>query len=382
VISIKKKDTILQFPVGEKVVLWIPYLNKYVLAGQLSADIIHQLTRGKSIQEIIARVISENEIPPEQAIEFVEQIRRIWEVNTAVTLPENELPKAAVQSKGKSVYSNKTYRINNIYFQAEYETADAEWINHPKFAYMEVEPVKNPHHHFRVEDDNNLLTLWVNGKHAGSWKKNENHFLSGRFSMQIVQKIYMKEEDQWMGVFHAAGISNGKNCILFFGESGNGKSTLSSLLMASGLDVLSDDFLPVESKTGLVYHFPAALSIKKQAYDLVMSYYPHLKYSGEYENPAFQKTYRFLPPETTVLEGVPCKAIVYIKYDPKVKFRMEKVVPEDSFVSFIPDSWIYPSKQNAKRFLEWFAGLEHYRLTYSNNKKMIETVKMILNSEK
>ena len=117
--------------------------------------------------------------------------------------------------------------------------------------------------------------------------------------MQILQKINNSEEEDWLGVFHAAGISNGKESLMFFGDSGNGKSTLSALLMANGLDVLSDDFLPVTSNPELVCRFPAALSIKKSAYALVSSAYTDLEHAEEHHSPLQDKTFRYLPPLNT-----------------------------------------------------------------------------------
>lgn len=378
--EIKNKIQLHAFPLGKKTVLWIPNINKYVVAETLAVEIILQITAGNPLGKIAKQVCLKHDITSKDASKLVKEIREVWEKNTQVKSVER-VSGSKKKLPGSAVYSKKTYRINRIDFSAEYETAEAEWINHPKFAHLEVAHVNKPHHHFRVDDASNVLTLWVNGEHAGSWEKTDSHFLSGKFSMHIVQKIYGMEEERWMGVFHAAGISNGKQCVMFFGESGSGKSTLSTLLMAEGFDILSDDFLPVESKTGLVYRFPAALSIKKPAYDLVMSLYPELKHAEEYENPVFQKTYRFLSPKNQSLSGIPCKAVILVKYDPQIEFQFEKMEAEDAFVPFVPDSWINRNEGNVERFVKWFGQREHYRLTYSNNEKMISTIKNMLNDE-
>lgn len=197
--------------------------------------------------------------------------------------------------------------------------------------------------------------------------------------MKIIEKIYQKEELEWMGVFHAAGISNGAQCLLFFGDSGSGKSTLSALAMADGLDVLSDDFLPVESKSGLVHRFPAALSIKKNAYDLVKNSYPELMDGMEYNNPAFGKTYRYLAPHNPDMAAVPCKALIEVKYDPDTPFLLEEMPQEDAFAKLVPDSWLNASAENVKNFINWFREKKHYSLRYSDNTRMIEAVKKLLN---
>lgn len=69
-----------------------------------------------------------------------------------------------------------------------------------------------------------------------------------------------------MAVLHAAGVSDGSKSLIFAGDSGAGKSTLAALLMSRGFEVLADDFLPVESRTGRICSFPAAISVKKKLF--------------------------------------------------------------------------------------------------------------------
>jgi hypothetical protein len=370
-----KNKQVLSFELGNKNVLWIADTNKYVLAEPLAANVVIQISTNTALSEIAKNITDTYSVSSDEAFELVKEIEMLYRKN-AIAIPKNTNPATASPSIAEQgVYSKKTYRINRVLIGVEYESADAEWYNHPKFAHLETQTSKTPHHHFRVLESNGMLSLQVNGKNAGSWTKEDNHFLSGGFSLKIIEKIYQKEEDQWMGVFHAAGISNGKNCLMFFGDSGNGKSTLSALCMAAGFDVLSDDFLPVESKTGLVYRFPAALSIKKNAFNLVKKHYPELMDGYEYNNPAFAKIYRYLPPRETKKTAVPCFAIIEVKYDPQIEFELEEMAPDELFAKLLPDSWINASAENAKNFLMWYSTKKHFRLRYSNNKKMIDAIK-------
>lgn len=77
--------------------------------------------------------------------------------------------------------------------------------------------------------------------------------------MELIQKIHNKEEQEWLGVFHASAVSNGKKAILFFGDSSNGKTTSLSLLQANGFTCLADNFVPVDANTKRVYSFPAVI---------------------------------------------------------------------------------------------------------------------------
>ena len=108
--------------------------------------------------------------------------------------------------------------------------------------------------------------------------------------------------------------------------------------MANGLDVLSDDFLPVESNKGLVCRFPAAISIKKQAFKMLIPQYPELNRSVEYNNPILNKTFRYLQPTSSNLLSVPCKAFVFVKYKKDAGFSLTEFPQEEAIEKLIPDS--------------------------------------------
>lgn len=371
-------DEILTFRLGGKSVIWLAETNDYILAEPLAAEILMKIRGGFSRDSIVAAYslaynLSEEELKPvvQKIMEGLEDIQR-----------RKRLPGKKEKRRLNAnfiAFSRKYYLINKIVICAEYQSEKAEQLNHPKFAHLETKSTGNFHHLFRVLDDGENLSLVVDGKTAGIWPAAESHFLGGKFSMQVIQKIYDMEEDRWMGVFHAAGISSGGQCMMFYGDSGNGKSTLSALLMAAGLDVLSDDFLPVESSTGLVYRFPAALSVKKQAYDLLLPEFPELKDAEEYVNPAMQKTFRYLVPKNKSLTGVKCIALVFVKFNQSVDFLMEEMEAEEAFTKLVPDSWIHPSAQNARNFMTWFSRMKYYRLVYSDNARMIATIRDMLN---
>jgi len=52
-----------------------------------------------------------------------------------------------------------------------------------------------------------------------------------------------------------------------------------------------------------------------------------------------------------------------------------------AFEQLVPDSWLSPIPENATTFLDWFANLPCYQLTYSNNQKMIDTVSKIFTDD-
>lgn len=185
-----------------------------------------------------------------------------------------------------------------------------------------------------------------------------------------------------MGVFHASALSNAKKAILFLGDSGNGKSTSLALLQANGYTCLADDFVPMDSAKKEVYSFPAAISIKKSSLDTLLPIYPELGTTAEYNFTRLNKIVRYLKPNNTDdLNHLPCKDLVFIKYEKGSDLSFEKISKIDAFQQLVPDSWLSPKKENAQIFLDWFDSLNCYHLTYSKNEEMIKIVSKLFDNQ-
>lgn len=377
------RPEIVSWPFDKKTIFWLADPNKYLLAEAPVNKVIEQIKEKEDISSIISFCSNEFHLSPEQAKVFVTDIQKSLSEFLKPELSPFSLSgsKCSIQPQLVNPASKKHYLIYGISFLVEYGTAEIEQLIHPKFEHLEVPAIQGPNHHFRVMKFGKSYSLWVNGICIGEWNWDDSHFLSGKFSMQILQKIYQQEEDDWMAVFHAAGITDGENCILFLGDSGNGKSTLSAILLANGLDVLADDFLPVEGESGLVCRFPAAISVKQKALELLIPEFPQLAEAREINNSAAGKTFRHLAAGKLQPLRVPCKALVFVKYDKDVCLRFEEILREEAFEHLVPDSWISPTRENAHRFIQWFSALRYYRMTYSDNEAMVETVKTLLNDD-
>ena len=379
-----KQSKTLSLPINGKIIIWLPDSNKYILVIPPLDKIIEQIYNGVSDESILRYCTNKLEY----SLEEVTQTIRLIKNNLEEISSENNFHESKI-NKNTPIHSvtfdcKRYYQINEIVFYIEYETPEIECLIHPKFAHLEVTTVSDSDNHFQLFKVDSEIALIVDGKTIGTWSSDKEHFMTGKMSMEILQKIYTNEEKDWMAIFHAAGISNREESIMFLGDSGNGKSTLSAILLASGYDVLADDFLPVESETSLLCSFPAAISVKKYAIDLLAPKFPELHNAHEYCYPMFNKTVRYLSNPNSAKgnpKKVPCKALVFVKYEAKAYLQFSSLSKDIAFQKLVPDSWISPSEKNAKQFLSWFQKLPCYQLTYSNNEAMIETVKNIFDDE-
>jgi len=367
--------------IEDKTITWFENTNEYLVLENTTADILKRLSKGISV-EVIAKALSKKlDVPLEKAEDFILNLKKnLYE-------PKNSKKKAATNDdrdiKKPTTYQFVTfYKINDVIFKISYLNDKERSLIHPKFEHLVIEAVEKFDHEFEVFISTNFIFLYVNKHYIGSWNHLDVHYFQGKFSMEFIQKIHQKNEEEWLGVFHASAISNGKKSMLFLGDSGNGKSTSLALLQANGFTCLADDFVPVDAKNQEVYSFPAAISIKQNSLKTLMPIYPELATSKEYNFTRLNKVVRYLKPNNTdFFTHLPCNDLVFIKYEKDAKLSCKKISKIDAFQQLIPDSWLSPKKENAQVFLDWFGGLHCYQLTYSNNEEMIKTVSNIFKND-
>ncbi|WGH75405.1 nucleotidyltransferase family protein [Tenacibaculum tangerinum] len=365
------KTKIIRRDIEGKSIVWFEDTNQYIIVEPLVAEILLLLHNKTNKQEIITHLFNQVNIPYQQAANLVTDIETLL-----ISSNNRSISESTSIDKPNNFEIIKYYVVNNIVFKVSYATGKEAFLIHPKFAHLEVEKSTKTHHHFEVYSNANAISFTVDGVIIGTWNLKETHYFQGKFSMELVQKIHHKSEDEWMGVFHASAVSNGTNAILCLGDSGNGKSTSLALLQANGFTCLADDFVPIDATNKKIYSFPAAISIKKNSIKTLLPFYPNLETAKEYNFKNLNKIVRFLPPNTNNFsQQNPCKALLFIKYEPDSDLKIDKISKLHAFQQLVPDSWLSPSRENAEIFLDWFDKLPCYQLTYSDNEKMITTVK-------
>ena len=377
----KKQPDFLYKTVENKTITWFENSNEYLVLENTTADILKRLSKGISVKEIAEALAKKLAVPLDKTIDFILDLeKKIYE-------PKNNTKAALINDYRdievpKSFNFIKFYKVNNVVFKVSFLSEKELAFVHPKFAHLVINNTSNFDYQFDVFIENNYIFLLVDKELIGAWSRNDIHFFQGKFSMQFIQKIHQKEEDEWMGVFHASAVSNGKKSMLFLGDSGNGKSTSLALLQANSFTCLADDFVPIDIDKKEVYSFPAAISIKKSSLETLLPIYPELATTAEYNFKRLNKIVRYLKPNNTnYFSHLPCNDLVFIKYEKNANLTCKKISKIDAFQQLIPDSWISPKKENAQIFLDWFDALNCYQLTYSNNEEMIKTVSKIFNNE-
>ncbi|MEX6627437.1 phosphoenolpyruvate carboxykinase (ATP) [Tenacibaculum salmonis] len=367
---------ILQKQLDDKTILWLQHNNQYIIVDPIVAEIASLLNTNSSIEEITTLLSNKVNAPLQEITHFIDDIAKLL-------IPEvkDDVKKTILKVTENFEY-NYYYKMNNITIKVSYLSDFEKLLVHPKFAHLEVQEPLNINYHYEVYSNETHISFSIDKKVINTWELNEVHYFQGKFSMKIVEHIHLKEEKEWLGVFHASAISNGKESMLFLGDSGNGKSTSLALLQANDFTCLADDFVPIDAQKKHIYSFPSAISIKKNSLDTLLPIYPELKTSAEFNFKKLNKIVRYLiPNNTNYQQHLPCKALIFIKYEKNSDLQIDEISKLNAFQQLVPDSWLSPISENAEKFMNWFEKLPCYQLTYSDNKKMIETVHKIFNNE-
>ncbi|EAQ40823.1 hypothetical protein [Polaribacter sp. MED152] len=376
-----KKNELLYKVIENKTITWFKNSNEYVIFENTTADILKRIHKGIPIKVIAEAVAKKLSVPLEKSIDFIIDLEN--QINKSLTKLSPELINDYRDIKKPKKYKYiKYYQINDIIIHVAYlNDLELSYI-HPKFAHLEIAETKKVNYFYEIFIDTNYIFLYLDNEFIGAWGSKEIHFFQGKFSMELIQKIHQKEEEEWLGVFHASAIGNGEKSILFLGDSGNGKSTSLALLQANGFTCLADDFVPVAANELQVFSFPAAISIKKNSLNTLLPFYAELADAKEYEYERLHKIVRYLKPNNNNYKShLPCNDLVFIKYEKSSELEFDKISKLDAFQQLVPDSWLSPKKENAEKFLNWFEGLNCYQLTYSNNDEMIKAVKQLFENE-
>ena len=377
---IEMSSPLLTKTIEDKRYLWLEGTNQYVVLEHEATTVVEKLINRVLPNTIAIHLETTLSVPFEAALKFVKELEERV-LNSSITVQEKsiiELSKVTIPDNFKII---TTYRVNSTLIKVSYKgDLEASYI-HPKFAHLETETA-DKEIDFKVFTANDKIYLAINNKVKYGWPKEEIHYFQGKFSMEFIQAMYHKEESEWMGVFHASAVSKQKKAVLFLGDSGNGKSTSLALLQKHGFQCLADDFVPVAATNKEVYHFPAAISVKNSSLKTLAPLYPLLNDTKEYHLKRLNKRVRYLPPNYTDFQThLACKDLVFIKYQKDVALSFSKISKQKAFEQLVPDSWLSPKKENAATFLEWFATLNCYQITYSQTNEMVASVSKIFNND-
>ncbi|MDB9961692.1 hypothetical protein OAD62_06305 [Oceanihabitans sp.] len=355
-------------------VLWFEKSNKYIVLNDGNMNIVNAYLNCENEEEFYNTL--KNSTNTNLKFLFNEVSQLLYNCNKP-----NELFTSKKVTLG--IFDNwlsHLYTVNDISFEINYSSESVKKLIHPQFQHIsKIQSKTSPDTVFHIYLKNNQLHLFTNKVHISSFPKDEYHLLQGKFAMELLCLLTHKKEHDWLGTFHASTVSNNKEAIMLIGGSGQGKSTLSALLMANGFNLIADDFTPVLAKTQTIYNYPSAISIKEGAFKTLESYIKNFNNLETYIANTSKGNIRYLPANNS---GSPkdlnCNKIVLVNYEEHADVSIDTLNIEDALNVLIPDSWISPLPEHAKIFMNWLDSCNFYKLTYSKADDAISKFQTLL----
>ena len=306
---------------------------------------------------------------------------------TELLISSNQEPESEIKSHKPPLIPNcelgDIYCFGNTVIKINFGSERIKALIHPQWAHASVNQTNSISIDFHIFQYENNLYLFNDSSYVGHYPLTDYHLLQGQFALQIVNVLYQKEEADWIATFHASTICNDKEAIMIIGDSGNGKSTLSAVLMANGFDVLADDFTPLATNNSEIYRFPSGISVKEGAFNIMRPLFPDFDQFPLYMSSSKHVNIKYIPPAIDHGEAnahFPCNKIVYVKYDAQAKSELKEVDTDKILSTLIPESWLSPLASNSKLFLEWLKDVQCFELNYSDNAIAVSKFKELFTS--
>ncbi|TDU42912.1 hypothetical protein BXY82_0313 [Gelidibacter sediminis] len=357
--------------INDSFIFWFERSNQYLVVSKTINDLLGLFFETTNKSSFLTACIDQN-ISLEEAHTIYDDIHKL--IKQANTSADQNSASVLIPKIATPIVI-KQYLLKTSSVIINYGTLELEKFIHPQWAHA-LTKKKNCDHTttfdvFKVQDHN---FLFVNKKYIKHYHANESHVLAGQINLQIINALYAKEESDWMATFHASTVCNDQEAIMIIGASGNGKSTLSAVLMASGIDVLADDFTPLLAENKEVYRFPSGISVKVGAFNMLKELYPDFEEYPLDVSTSKNVPIRYIPPIKNLESGtshLPCKKIVYVHYNPTAISSMEKISTARILETLITESWLSPLTSNVELFLDWIKDLQCYELIYSDNEMAV-----------
>ena len=366
--------------IGQSYILWFERSNTYAVISKTAYKTLSLFLTSNSLAQFENELIANNLLEKKNSKDLYNELTSFLENSnttdfTVLTNPENELEIPNIDIQRFYNFGNKTVQIN-------FGSQTIEQLFHPQLAHCLIKDYQSTCVVFDVFKIDDSLYLFKNRKLVYTSTTKDYYLLQGRFALELTNVIHEKDSSNWLSTFHASTICKNNEAVMLVGDSGNGKSTLSAILMANGFDLLSDDFTPLYYDDIQLYRYPAAISIKKGAFKIIENEIEIFKTLTTHYNGPKKINIRYLPPKEDFknsTNSLPCHKIVYVKYSKDCSSSFTKVSEEKILKKLIPDAWISAKPEHAQQFLNWLSTIEFYELQYSDNHYAIQSLNNLIN---
>ncbi len=206
--------------------------------------------------------------------------------------------------------------------------------------------------------------------------------IAPRIAYHLVISAYTRAD--FLISVHSAALSLGNGCIMFAGNCGVGKTTLSAALIRAGFIHYTDDTVILDRKTRKVIPAPVSLRIKEGSWNIVEKMFP-----GGMSLPVHytcdKRRLRYLSPSvgkfvSTPTDAEPVKALIFPQYSPETGTGIKSIPKVEAFRKIQECGYdVGPGLDRARvdELLDWITGVDCYEMTVDSLDEAIHMIRRI-----
>jgi hypothetical protein len=196
-----------------------------------------------------------------------------------------------------------------------------------------------------------------------------------------VRALLAAGDREWQAMLHASAVARGDACLMICGDSGSGKTTLMAGLLAGGLDLVTDDVLPVEAGSGRVWPVRLAVSVKEGSWEVVGRHIPDLNRApvSRFAGRRMRHFWPRAPLSVADERGLAPAALVFPARLPGRSARPARIGPAKALARLGRGGSVLPdTDQGMAEFLAWLMRIPAYQLEYGELADAVPVVRSLL----
>lgn len=386
-------DGVHAFALGEGAVLYVASDQELHVLNATAALVWSQLARGAPVVVLEQALCERFGVEREQARAWASQQLRDWRARGFLTDEPSPARATPLRHEGRSRRedagrptggawprppSSPRYRLLDTSFAVDLPPGPAGARVRPVIAHM------------ACADDGPVDLLLTVERDADGYRLLEDGrpVAAGLSLPQLVPVVKLRLRNAIMNrhryfmQLHAGAVLDEDGVLLFPGDPGSGKTTLTASLVASGLGYLSDEVVLLERGSLAVRPFPLALTVKSGAVAPLTPLYPMLPCLDVHEREDGRRVRYLRPPAgSTVADdaaGQPVRAVIFPRYAPDAPPTLSPVEPCEALQRLLACCLSLPewlSAGSVEDLVRWMRRLDCWELRSSSVPEAIALVR-------
>jgi hypothetical protein len=317
----------VSIPLDDVAILAAPATGPVAVVDATARAILDALRKGDDEREVAAALARSTGAPADEVAGHVAALRRSW---VELALPRRRATLAASAPRQAWAHGAGRPALDVVCRFGTTHVRLRVWP--PRLARM-LAAITAPSHAHGGEAAGPVLEAHRRGRNCvllqdGARLLTTDDLMVARSEAlrQLVLASYPGRE--WLAVLHGAGVAGPCGAALLCGTSGAGKSTLTGFLLAAGLQLVTDDYAPLEAGSWKLWPVPFGLSVKEGSWPLLVPHFPDLIDAPVVSTR--ERRQRYLHPPRLAAAPQPVRCLVFPLYRPGAAVDLLKLRPGEA----------------------------------------------------